>query len=67
MNGHAKAKDASPAKIELSEYVLNRAGIADIAKGTARMGQFTVWPRRLRKGVRNPQVLRPPSFDGSSA
>jgi hypothetical protein len=51
LNGHSKAAGASPAKVELSEYVLNRAGIADITKGTARVSRFTVWPRRLQKGV----------------
>jgi hypothetical protein len=49
MNGHHKAKDANPAKVELAEYIMKRAGIADITKGTARVARFSVWPRKLRK------------------
>lgn len=48
LNGHANATHASPAKTELSDYVLKRAGIADVAKGTARVGKFTIWPRQLK-------------------
>lgn len=48
LNGHATSKDASPAKIELSEYILRKAGVADVTKGTARSGRFTIWQRRLQ-------------------
>jgi hypothetical protein len=49
LNGHDKVQDANPAKIVLAKYVMQRAGIADILKGTARTGKFTVWPRLLMK------------------
>jgi hypothetical protein len=48
LNGHAKAPNASRAKRELSEYILKKAGIADLTKGTARAATFSVWPRKLR-------------------
>jgi hypothetical protein len=48
LNGHHKAANASPAKTELARYVMERAKIADVSKGTAITGKFTVWPRRLR-------------------
>jgi hypothetical protein len=47
LNGHDKAEDANPAKVELANHIIKRAGIADITKGTARSGKFTVWPRKL--------------------
>ena len=49
LNGHDKAEGASPAKTELAQYIMKRAGIADVLKGTARVAKFSVWPRRLRK------------------
>jgi hypothetical protein len=49
LNGHDKAADASPAKIELAQYIMTRAGITDIRNGTARAAKFSVWPRKLRK------------------
>jgi hypothetical protein len=49
LNGHDKAQNANPAKVELAKYIMNRAGIADISKGTARVSRFSVWPRQLRK------------------
>jgi hypothetical protein len=49
LNGHDKANDASPAKVELAQYIMKRAGIADIVRGTARVAKFSVWPRQLRK------------------
>ena len=48
LNGHISAKDASPAKIELSNYILGRANISDPLKGTLPKGKFTIWPRILR-------------------
>jgi hypothetical protein len=51
LNGHGKAADASPAKIELSAYVLKRAGIVDARKDTARVATFTMWHRRLKKVI----------------
>jgi len=49
LNGHDKAADANPAKVELAKYIMKRAGIADITKGTARAAKFSVWPRKLQK------------------
>jgi hypothetical protein len=49
LNGHINAADANPAKVELAKYIMARAGIADITKGTARVAKFSVWPRQLRK------------------
>jgi hypothetical protein len=48
LNGHAKAADASASKVKLSAYILKRAGITDITKGTLRAAKFSVWPRKLR-------------------
>jgi hypothetical protein len=50
LNGHNKAPNANPAKIELANCIMKRAGITDITKGTARAARFSVWPRQLRKG-----------------
>lgn len=49
LNKHHMAPNASPAKTELSEYILSRANIADPTKDTAMSGAFTVWHRQLRK------------------
>jgi hypothetical protein len=49
LNSHDKAPDASPAKVELAQYIMKRAGVANIFKGTVRKGPFTVWPRQLQK------------------
>ncbi|MFX4827900.1 DUF3800 domain-containing protein, partial [Acinetobacter baumannii] len=49
LNGHDQADNANPAKVALAKHIMKRAGIADIKKGTARAGKFTVWPRQLRK------------------
>lgn len=48
LNEHADAPQASPAKCELSSYILHRAKIRDVYVGTPRSGTFTVWPRVLR-------------------
>jgi hypothetical protein len=48
LNGHAAVKGASPAKCELSKYVLECAKINDVTKDTARSGNFTIWHRQLR-------------------
>jgi hypothetical protein len=45
LNGHYKAAGASPAKIELSDYVLKRARIKDVFRDTRHSGRFTVWHR----------------------
>jgi hypothetical protein len=50
LNGHGELPNASPAKIELSDYILKRAKISDLFKGTDRAGEFTIWPRKLRAG-----------------
>src|SRR5579871_6097554 len=41
LNGHNKASDASPAKVELAAHIMKRAAIADITKGTARVAKFS--------------------------
>lgn len=48
MNGHRDAIGASPAKCELSDYVLARTGIRNPLRDTAVSGRFTIWHRRLR-------------------
>lgn len=48
LNGHSVAANASPAKCELSEYILRRAGVRDPFKGTAAEGRFTIWRRQLQ-------------------
>lgn len=48
LNGHDKADGASPAKSELCAHILERAKVADVHKGTARQGTFTIWARQLR-------------------
>lgn len=54
LNGHNNATGASPAKIELSEYIRNRAGITNVMVDTHISGKFTVWHRKLQ-----PRVPRP--------
>ena len=49
LNGHVNAEGASPYKTELAQYVLDRAKVKDVLKGTTRSGEFTIWPRQLRK------------------
>jgi hypothetical protein len=48
MNGHRKAPNASESKCELSDYILDRAGIRRVDIDTAVRGKFTVWHRKLR-------------------
>ncbi|SRR6266508_779293 len=48
LNGHDKKPGASPAKCELSSYILDCAKIKDPFKDTARAADFTIWHRRLR-------------------
>lgn len=48
LNGHHLAEDASPAKIELSRYILAKANVRNVAADTAIRGKFTIWHRRLR-------------------
>ncbi len=48
LNGHRALPGASPAKCELSDYILARAGIQNVVRGTYRTGKFTIWPRRLQ-------------------
>jgi len=48
LNGHGNAADASPAKVELARYVMARANISDVSKGTPIIAKFSVWPRRLQ-------------------
>jgi Protein of unknown function (DUF3800) len=55
LNGHAKAANASPAKRELSEYILGCASIRSAHAGTARTGRFTIWHRQLVRASRSPR------------
>jgi len=48
LNGHHLTPGASPAKAELSAYVMQKAGIADVFRDTPRGARFTIWHRRLR-------------------
>jgi hypothetical protein len=48
LNLNDKAKDASPAKIDLSDYICTRARVANVFRDTAVRGKFTIWHRRLR-------------------
>lgn len=52
-NGHHTLDGASPAKTELSAYILKRAGISNPSIDTDRRGKFTIWHRKLR--IRVPQ------------
>lgn len=49
LNGHAARPGASPAKTELGNYILEKAGIADPTRDTAIRGKFTIWHRQLKK------------------
>jgi hypothetical protein len=53
LNGHGRAPNASPSKMELSRHVLERAQVRDAMCSTARTGRFTIWHRQL-KGVPQP-------------
>ncbi len=48
LNGHDKKENASPAKSDLSAYILERAQITNPFKDTARCADFTIWHRQLR-------------------
>lgn len=48
LNGHDRAENASPAKIDLCEHILSRAKVKDVTRDTSTAGQFTIWHRRLR-------------------
>ena len=48
LNGHAVAPTAAPHKVELSQFILDRANVKSACRWTARSGRFTIWPRRLR-------------------
>ncbi len=48
LNGHSTADGASPAKVELANYIMQRAEVADAFKGTPIAARFTIWPRRLQ-------------------
>ncbi len=48
VNGHNLVETASPAKRDLSDHILARAGITDVMRDTAMSGKFTIWHRQLR-------------------
>ena len=60
INGHRQAKEASPAKCELSDFVLAMANIRDVKRDTPMAGKFTIWHRQLKAASRAPR-LSPPS------
>jgi hypothetical protein len=47
-NGHHVATNASPAKVELAAYILEKAGVSDPTRDTAIRRRFTIWHRVLR-------------------
>jgi Protein of unknown function (DUF3800) len=47
-NGHGRLPGASPTKIELSEYIFEKAKITHPYFDTAVRGKFTIWHRQLR-------------------
>jgi hypothetical protein len=49
LNGHDKADDASPAKIEMARHILEYARIRDVFRSTSAAGKFTLWHRNLRE------------------
>ncbi len=49
LNGHRQAAGASAAKCDLSDYILERAGIRNVTRDTLISGRFTIWHRRLRR------------------
>jgi hypothetical protein len=51
LNGHDAKAGASPAKCDLLAYILQRAGIKDVFKDTPPSADFTIWHRKLKKGV----------------
>lgn len=48
LNGHQNHPNASPAKTELGDHILQRAGITNVFRDTAISGKFTIWHRQLR-------------------
>ena len=48
LNGHRQTPSASPAKCELSDYILSQGRVHDVLAGTPTTGKFTVWKRQLR-------------------
>ncbi|UDF29955.1 UNVERIFIED_ORG: DUF3800 domain-containing protein [Roseateles sp. XES5] len=48
INGHHLREGSSVTKNGFAQYILDRAGISDAMKDTAKAGAFTIWHRRLR-------------------
>lgn len=48
VNDHISAPDASPAKCDLSRYVVQRLGFTSVHSDSPYSGRFTLWHRRLR-------------------
>ena len=48
LNRHDQQPDASPAKLELSRHILNRAHVRDVMQDTNPRGKVTIWHRTLR-------------------
>jgi hypothetical protein len=49
LNGHNKRSGASAPKLELAQYILDRAKVSDPFKDTAISADFTIWHRKLRR------------------
>ena len=47
LNGHYDTPDASPAKCDLSDYILRKAKVTNVTTDTAKAGKFTIWHRQL--------------------
>ncbi len=66
LNGHYDLDEASPAKIELSNYVLKRAHVSDPFRDTKHLARYTIWHRDkpwlkpMLKGPRTPTPFRAP-------
>jgi 16S rRNA C967 or C1407 C5-methylase (RsmB/RsmF family) len=48
VNGHIHANDASAAKVDIAQHVMDRAGVKNPTIDTSIGGKFTIWHRRLR-------------------
>lgn len=48
LNEHHLVEGASPAKIEMSDFILDLAGVRDVTRDTSVRGKFTIWHRRLQ-------------------
>jgi len=70
LNGHYDLDEASPAKIELSNYVLKLARVSDPFRDTKHLARYTIWHRDkpwlkpMLKAPRSPTPFRVPPAKG---